>query len=432
MHNRVMNNAGWLIGSRIIQSLLGFVISMLTARYLGPSNYGLINYASSLVAFVTPIMTLGINAVLVKEIISNPDNEGEILGTTLILNVASALLCIIGLACFVLISNQGEIETLIVCMLYSLTLIAQAVEMIQYWFQAKLLSKYTALVGICAYLVVSIYKVFLLVTQKSVYWFAVSNSIDYAIIAFALIITYYKMGNQRFSFSKKRAKQLYSISKYYIISNMMITIFSQTDRIMLKNMVDDAETGYYSAAVTCASLTNFVFAAVIDSMRPIIFEGKEENNEAFELNLKRLYSIIIYMSLLQSVGIAILANIIVRIIYGEAYLPAVGILRVIVWYTTFSYIGAVRDIWIMAENKQKILWKINLFGALVNVVLNLCFIPIWGGTGAALASLITQIFTNVILGYIIKSIRKNNRLMLDSLNPKYLKRMVKIVLRKSN
>ena len=432
MHNRVMNNAGWLIGSRIIQSLLGFVISMLTARYLGPSNYGLINYASSLVAFVTPIMTLGINAVLVKEIISNPDNEGEILGTTLILNVASALLCIIGLACFVLISNQGETETLIVCMLYSLTLIAQAFEMIQYWFQAKLLSKYTALVGICAYLVVSIYKVFLLVTQKSVYWFAVSNSIDYAIIAFALIITYYKMGNQRFSFSKKRAIQLYSISKYYIISNMMITIFSQTNRIMLKNMVDDAETGYYSAAVTCASLTNFVFAAVIDSMRPIIFEGKEENNEAFELNLKRLYSIIIYMSLLQSVGIAILANIIVRIIYGEAYLPAVGILRVIVWYTTFSYIGAVRDIWIMAENKQKILWKINLFGALVNVVLNLCFIPIWGGTGAALASLITQIFTNVILGYIIKSIRKNNRLMLDSLNPKYLKRMVKIVLRKSN
>lgn len=212
----------------------------------------------------------------------------------------------------------------------------------------------------------------------------------------------------------------------------MITIFSQTDRIMLKNMVDDAETGYYSAAVTCASLTNFVFAAVIDSMRPIIFEGKEENNEAFELNLKRLYSIIIYMSLLQSVGIAILANIIVRIIYGEAYLPSVGILRVIVWYTTFSYIGAVRDIWIMAENKQKILWKINLFGALANVVLNLCFIPIWGGTGAALASLITQIFTNVILGYIIKSIRKNNRLMLDSLNPKYLKRMVKIVLRKSN
>ena len=432
MHNRVVNNAGWLIGSRIIQSLLGFVISMLTARYLGPANYGLINYASSLVAFVTPIMTLGINAVLVKEIISNPDNEGEILGTTLILNVASALLCIIGLACFVLISNQGETETLIVCMLYSLTLIAQAFEMIQYWFQAKLLSKYTALVGICAYLVVSIYKVFLLVTQKSVYWFAVSNSIDYAIIAFSLIITYYKMVNQRFSFSKKRAKQLYSISKYYIISNMMITIFSQTDRIMLKNMVDDAETGYYSAAVTCASLTNFVFAAVIDSMRPIIFEGKEENNEAFELNLKRLYSIIIYMSLLQSVGIAILANIIVRIIYGEAYLPSVGILRVIVWYTTFSYIGAVRDIWIMAENKQKILWKINLFGALANVVLNLCFIPIWGGTGAALASLITQIFTNVILGYIIKSIRKNNRLMLDSLNPKYLKRMVKIVLRKSN
>ena len=54
--NRVVKNASWIIGIQIVKSLLGLVISMLTARFLGPSNFGLINYAASIVAFVTPIM----------------------------------------------------------------------------------------------------------------------------------------------------------------------------------------------------------------------------------------------------------------------------------------------------------------------------------------------------------------------------------------
>ena len=67
--NRVIKNASWIIACRVVQSILSFLIGMLTARYLGPANYGLINYASSVVAFVTPIMYLGLNAVLVQEII---------------------------------------------------------------------------------------------------------------------------------------------------------------------------------------------------------------------------------------------------------------------------------------------------------------------------------------------------------------------------
>ena len=82
--------------------------------------------------------------------------------------------------------------------------------------------------------------------------------------------------------------------------------------------------------------------------------------------------------------------------------------------------GAVRNIWILAEDKYSVLWKINLSGSLCNIVLNFILIPFMGTMGAALASLITQIFTNVIIGFIMKSIRPNNRLMLRGLNPKML------------
>lgn len=428
--NKVVKNASWLIGIQLVKAVLALVISMLTARFLGPSGFGLINYAASIVSFVAPIMYLGLTGVLVQELVTHPEREGEILGTSIFLTLISSLFCIGGVAAFVSIANFGERDTFLVCLLYSTLLIFQSLEIMIYWFQAKLLSKYSSMVALFAYLIISGYKIFLLATGKSVYWFAVSNALDYMVIAIGLLFVYRRMGGARLRFSTETAKNLLKKSRYYIIPDMMVAIFAQTDRIMLKLMIDDAATGYYSAAVACAGMTAFVFSAVIDSFRPMIFEDKKNNEGQYEKDVCRLYSIIIYLSLLQSVFITVFAGLIIRILYGVDYAPSVSALRLIVWYTTFSYVGSVRNIWILAESKQKYLWVINLTGAAANVVLNYFLIPVMGIMGAALASLITQIFTNVIIGFIIKPIRYNNRLMIKALNPADCVRAVKVLLAK--
>lgn len=428
--NKVAKNAGWIIGIQLVKSVLGLVISMLTARFLGPSNFGVINYASSIVAFVAPIMQLGLTGVLVQEIVDNPQKDGEILGTSITLSFISSIICIVGVFSFVSIVNRGESETIVVCTLYSILLIFQALEMMIYWFQAKLLSKYSSMISLMAYIGVSAYKIYLLATSKSIYWFSVSNALDYMMIAIGLFIAYHRLGGTRLSFSLSTAKRIFLKSRYYIVSNMMVTIFAQTDKIMLKLMIDDTATGYYSAAVACAGMTSFVFTAIIDSFRPLIFDCKKNNEEQYEKNMCRLYGIVIYLSLLQSLFISLFAGLIIHILYGSAYALAGAPLRLIVWYTTFSYLGSVRNIWILAENKQKYLWIINLSGALMNVVLNYFLIPIIGTMGAALASLITQFFTNVLLGFVIRPIRYANTLMLRSLDPRGVLRDVKRIIKK--
>lgn len=418
--NKVAKNAVWIIGGKVAQSVLALIINMLTARYLGPSNFGLITYASSLVAFVLPIMQLGFSNVLVQEIVNKPDQEGSILGTAMTLSLVSSIFCVIGVTSFAFAVNSDESETIIVCFLYSLILFFQALDHIEYWYQANLLSKYTSLVSLVAYVVVSAYKIYLLVTAKNVYWFAFSNALDYAIISIGGVILYRKLGGQKLAFSWKLGKNMFAKSKHYILSSMMVTIFAQTDKIMIKMMMDESSTGYYGAAVACAGMTSFVFAAIIDSFRPSIFEGQKFGEKTFKYRLTMLYSMIIYLSLFQSIGMTILSRIIIYVLYGEAYFPAVGALRIVVWYTTFSYIGSVRNIWILANEKQKYLWQINLSGAIANVVLNAILIPCFGIAGAAIASLTTQFFTNVIVGYLIKSIRPNNEVIMESLKPRYL------------
>ena len=201
----------------------------------------------------------------------------------------------------------------------------------------------------------------------------------------------------------------------------MVVIFSQTDKVMIKLMINEEAVGYYSAAVSCAGLTSFVFAAIIDSFRPVIFQHKKESDKfGYELNLKRLYCIVIYLALAQSLAMTFFSKLIIHILYGEQYYDSILALQIVVWYTTFAYVGSVRNVWVLGENKQKYLWIINLTAALMNVLLNIFFIKWLGIYGAAIASLITQIFANVVMNIIVWPFHHSLLLMLKGLNPKLI------------
>ena len=215
MNNRVVKNASWIIVCKIAQSLLSFVIGLFTARYLGPSNFGLISYAASIVAFFLPIMQLGFKSTLVQEFLDSPEEEGKALGTSLIFSIASALACVVGVVSFSFVANHDEPETILVCFLYSLTLVFQASEMTQYWFQAKLLSKYPSIVSLVAYGAISAYKIYILAVGKSITWFAVTHVIEAFLVSALLIGIYLKRG-QKLSFSFSFGMKMLSRSKHYI------------------------------------------------------------------------------------------------------------------------------------------------------------------------------------------------------------------------
>ena len=417
MTSKVARNASWIIGCKLAQSIIGFVLNLLTARFLGKSSFGDISYAAALVSFVVPIMRLGFGNIMVQEIVQNPEREGKALGTGVFLNVISSFACIVGVTTFAYVANPGEPVTVIVCLLYSIKLTFEATDLISYWYQAKLMSKYSSIISLVVHFVVLGYKIYILASSRSIYWFAVTSALEYLLGSIALFVVYHIKKTQKLAISFKLGKEMFNKGKHYILSSMMVMIFAETDKIMLKGLIDSSATASYATAATLAGATGFFFAAIIDSFRPWIFEVQKTNEELFKNRLKMLYSFVIYISLFQSIVMTIFAKPIVLLTYGQEYYESIGALQIVVWYTTFSYLGSVRNIWILANDKQKYLWLINLLGAIANVILNVALIPFLGIYGAAIASLVTQIFTNVIVGYIIKPIRPNNAIMVSSLNP---------------
>ena len=415
--NRVFNNVKWMVVCKTLQSLLQLIVGMLTARYLGPSDYGLINYAKSIVAFAIPFVQVGLDATLVKELIENPEQEGEIMGTSLMLGIISGFAWVVIIGGFVSVLNANETRTILVCLLYSVSIVFQATTLIQYWYHSKLQAKYPSIMQLITYVVVSAYKIYLLAVGANVYWFALAYSIEFAIIGFSLLLIYRSGKTQKLSISFTLAKQLVSRSHPFIWAALMVTVFQNIDHIMLKMMIGNEENGFYTAAITAVGVCQYVYAAIIDSMRPVIVEQKANAAAEYENSISKLYGIIFYLSLLQGIGFTIFADLIVRIMYGVEFMAAVPVVRILVWYVAFSFMGAIRNIWILAEGRQNCLWKINLAGSVLNVLLNCLLIPQWGAGGAAFASLMTQFGTNFVLGFIYKPLRRNNYLLIRGLRP---------------
>lgn len=412
--NKTVQNAGWLIGGKIFQMLISFLVSVITARYLGPSNYGLINYAGAYTAFFMAFCTLGINSVLVREFVNNPEREGEIIGTALGLRALSSLLSALMIIGLVTVIDHDDPIAIIVVALCSLSLVFKVFDTFNYWFQSKLQSKVTAIASFIAYFITSAYKVILIITGKSVEWFALATSVDYIILAVVLYGSYRIYNGGRISFSATYGKYILKCSSPFIFPSIMVAIYGYTDKLMLKHMMSEAEVGYYSTAAALCGIWTFVLSAIIDSVYPSIMEAYKTDIKQFEKRNRQLYAIIFYISLFVSLVITVLAEIIIVILYDRQYLGAVNPMRIITWYTAFSFLGVARNAWVVCENKQKYLKYLYLASAILNIILNTLLIPILSSSGAALASLITQIAT-IFIPFFIKDMRRNTVLMIQAI-----------------
>lgn len=415
LKGKLAQNAGWLIGAKIYQLIINLAISMLMARYLGPSNFGLVNYAASFTTLFTAICTLGIDSILVNELLKGRDN-GKLLGSAIGLRLCSSSLSVATILGLAWVLNPDEPLTIQVVLLYSISLMFQSFDSINSWFQANLESKVTAMVGASGYTVAALYKAFLLITEKDVRWFAAAHAVEYAFVAMLLLLSYRRSHNRvhPIRFSGKVGKELLSNSYHFIISGMMIALYGQMDRVMLKSMISEEAVGYYSCASTISSFWAFVLVAIIDAAKPVILAKYSENKRAFEVGLIRLYGIIIYLSALAALGLSLLSRPLILIMFGDQYLPAQGTLCILTCGTAFAYLGVARSIWLVPNGKQKFAKYIAGCGATGNLILNLLLIPRLGIVGAAIATVSTQIFNNFILGFLMPPIRENNKLILKA------------------
>ena len=414
LRNKVFVNMRWLVSGRILQMAIALVINMITARYLGVNNYGIINYVASYISFFTPICSLGLESIIIKELVDKPDRQGETIGTAMGMRIISSLFSMVAIILFLFFIDEGNKVMLGVAFMQSMILVFNTADLFEFWYQSRLESKVSVTVRTAGYLITAVYKIAILVFQKSIYWFAFTNTLD-MIIAFVLLqLVYKKSGGQKLKFNIKSGKKMLKISYNFIISGLMVAVYAQMDKIMLGQMLDTYTVGLYSVGIYICTLWNFIPEAMIASLRPGIMEAKKYDKNRYEKKLKQMYALIIWVSILYAVGVCLFSKYIILILYGKAYLGARIPLMIAVWYCGFSLTGSAREVWIICEGHQKYSKWFALIGALTNLILNYLLIPRIGMVGAAIATLVTQIMTGFIVTLLFKDTRENNKFLVEA------------------
>ncbi|MCC5604010.1 flippase [Nostoc favosum] len=417
----IIANTGWLFADRILRMGASLIVGVWVARYLGVQQYGLFNYALAFVSLFSPIFTLGLDDVVVRHLVRQSSNKDEILGTTfwlkLLGGIASVLLAV-GTMFFL---GEQEILKIWLVAILAMAGIFRAADTIELWFQSQVQSKYTVIAKNTAFLLNSAIKIALILTKAPLLAFAWITLAEFAMSAIGLLIVYQVKGSSlwlwRWSFSA--AKTLMKESLPLVFSGFAILIFMKIDQIMLGQMIGNTEVGIYSAAVRVSEIWYFIPGAIVSSVAPSIYTVKEKSESLYYQRIGQLLSLMTCISLAIALPMSFLSDKIIMVMFGSGYAEAGAILAVHIWTSLFVFMGLATSPWFIAEGLNHVSLGKTLFGAILNIILNVLLIPKYAGLGAAIATIISQAAAAFLCNAFDSRTQKIFKIQVRSLIPFY-------------
>lgn len=405
---KVIGNTGWLFGDKILRMGMGLLVGAWIARYLGPGQFGLLSYAGAFVSLFSAIATMGLDGIVVRNIVRDPSCRDEALGSAFALKFVGGVVTLLLSFVAIVILRPDDALTHWLVVIAGAATIFQAFDAIDFWFQSQVQSKYTVYARNGAFLAVTAIKVVLIVIKAPLIAFAWSNAAEIALGGAGLVFAYKKAGFHVLSLkgSTVYAKVLLRDSWPLILSSAVIMIYMRIDQVMLGQMVGDKEVGIYSAAVRLAEAWYFVPMAVASSTFPSVVEAKALGEERFYKRLQKLYNLMAFMAYAVAVPATFLSGWVIEILFGAAYSKAGPMLAVLIWAGIFTNLGVARSSFLTTMNWTRIHLMTVSLGCIINIAMNYVLIPKYGGMGAVIASLVAYWFAAHGSCFVYKPLRK--------------------------
>ena len=385
---KIVDNIGWLFLDRILRLGVGLIVGVWVARYLGPENFGLLNYAAAFVALFGAFAGLGLNTIVVRDLVREPDTAGTTLGTAFVLQLGAGLVAYLLLVGTITWLRPDEALTKAVVAILGFALVLKAGEVVKYWFESEVRSRYVVWVENSLFLLMAAVKVGLILSKAPFIAFIWMALVEATLVALGLFGIYLIQGGalHRWSLRAGRAKALIKDSWPLALSGIAIMIYMRIDQIMLGDMIGEEAVGIYSAALRISEVWYMIPMIIVTSLFPAIIESKKRSERLYRERMQKLLDLMATISLLIAIVVTLSADWLILVLYGEQYAAASIVLKIHVWACLFVFIGVAGSKWYIAENLQKLSFYRTMAGAVVNVVLNLVLIPRYAATGAAIST----------------------------------------------
>ncbi len=388
---KYFQNTGWMFGAQIFSMVLSFFATIIIARRLGPGNFGQLSYALSFISIFSVLATLGIDSILYRELIKYPEKKKEYLGSALMIKLMAGFITAILVCIFAIFFAQDDVSKILIVIL-SGTFIFNAFQIINFEFQSQVKSKYPSIISSIVNFVINALEVTVILSGKGVIYLAFVTL--FGSVLYAMLYWFFyekKIEGKLFSwkFDGAIAKKLLIDSWPLIFTGAFCLIYARIDQVLIKNMLGAKPVGIYSVAVILAEVWGFVPTILVSSLFPAIINAKKTSEELYHARLKKLSYLLLALAIGISFVMTILSPFLIHLIYGPAFMGASVILQIYIWALVGTFLSTLTDTYLIAGNNRKVLVFRTFIPMIINVTLNILWIPRYGIIGSAYATLIS-------------------------------------------
>lgn len=397
----ITENLIWATVGKVTTLLSGLVIGIFVARYLGPEQYGLMNWVISFVFLFQCLSVFGLDPIEVREEAKKEVDYNTIIGTAftirLVLSVISILLSI-G-ACFVLGKDS---ETTLLVAIYSISVVANTLSVIRNYFFAIVQNKRVVQSEISRTMIGMVIKIALLLMKAPLLLFIVAALLDSLLLAGGYWASYrHDVGSVRlWRFSSDYAKYLIREAFPLLLTSAAVIIYQRIDQVMIGQLVDDTNVGYFAVAGRFVEILLFVPMVLAQTISPVLTQIRTRSEDEYRQKSQQFMNMSFWCSMIAAIATSLIANPLVRYLFGEQYLPAVVILQIMSFKTASVALSNTAGAMLVIEGLQKWVLLRDLMGCIVCILLNWYFLPRYGAVAAAYIAIVS----NVVAGYLADAV----------------------------
>lgn len=394
----MLANLQWLFLDKLLRMAGGLIVGLWVARYLGPQQYGTLNFSMAFVAPFAAIAGLGLQSIVVRDVVSEPAAKWEILGTAAVLNFLGGVLSYILILISIFSLEIDSPVTKVLVSILGLTMLSKVADFVTYWFESQTLYKYVVWVQNGTFLLFATIKILLILNKSSLVmfaWIAVAELLVVAIMLF-FIFELHGIRLRYLHVTFSRCKILLMSGWPLMLSDLLVLANMNVDKIFMMKLHGAVETGIYSAASAIASIFFFLPMIIGATVAPWLtqlhkIKGDEYKNAVLKLN----FLLISIMGLI-SLFVLFTSDTLVRVMYGQSYIAASDSLKIFVFSIIFISIVSIRGRILTIEGKEKHVAFMAFVGFVLNVVFLYFLVPQNGAVGAAIAFLLSWSLNSII------------------------------------
>ena len=414
---KILDNLNWLFLDKIIRLSVGLFVGAWIARYLGPEKFGIFNYASAIVGMVAAFATMGLNAILVRDLVKNPEEANVSLGSAFMLQVIGSFFAVFFVITISMALSPDDKIFQSLIYVFAISLLFKSSEPIKYWFESQVESRYVVIVENSVFILISLIKIALILNNSALIAFAFMTLLDSILVFFSLIYVYVSKKGSLFKWRPKinRAKELLLESWPVIFASAVLMIQARVDQVMIGTMMGQIDVGYYSTALYLIEGVCFIPMILMSSIMPSIVEAKKHSFKKYQTKLYDYYRLNFVLFIIVALPIYLFSEEIIFLLFGKDYAYSVVLLSAMTFRLFFANMGVARHVFIVNDKLFKFSFYTMFAGTLVNILLNYLLIPLYGSLGAIYASYVSFFVTSFLIDIFYKKTRGNIGLMFKAI-----------------